>query len=297
MKLEWLRADIASARRATTFLAVLLTGSLLVNVVLALLTVRMSDRERVVLVPPTINKTFWVESERVSAEYLQQMAYFLMQLTLDVTPHSVDHQASVLMQYAAPASYGELRTAMAATADRLKRDGASTVFSARDLVVDEATQRVGVRGQLTTYVSDRRVSEVSKATPSSCSTPAAESSSRHFARPIPMTPWKPSLILLPLLLLVDPAHALQIVDAQDGQTALGKVSRKEVTRIASSAVVCARSPAAPASSSWRRTTRRARSSCGPPTRKAPSRSTSSSHPIAAPLRCCCSRSTPRATRS
>jgi conjugal transfer pilus assembly protein TraK len=47
-----------------------------------------------------------------------------------------------------------------------------------------------------------------------------------------MTPWKPSLILLPLLLLVDPAHALQLVDAQDGQTALGKVSRKEVTRIA-----------------------------------------------------------------
>jgi conjugal transfer pilus assembly protein TraK len=34
-----------------------------------------------------------------------------------------------------------------------------------------------------------------------------------------------------LLLLVDPAHALQIVDAQDGQTVLGKISRKEVTRI------------------------------------------------------------------
>ena len=163
MKLEWLRADITSARRATTYLAALLTASLLVNVVLALLTMRMSGRERIVLVPPTINKTFWVESERVSAEYLQQMAYFLMQLTLDVTPQSVDHQASVLMQYAAPASYGELRSAMTATADRLKRDSASTIFSARDLVVDEATQRVGVRGQLTTYISDRRVSEVSKA--------------------------------------------------------------------------------------------------------------------------------------
>ena len=52
-----------------------------------------------------------------------------------------------------------------------------------------------------------------------------------------MTHWKPSLILLPLLLLVDPAHARQEVvgddeEAQDGQTALGKVSRKEVTRIA-----------------------------------------------------------------
>ena len=50
-----------------------------------------------------------------------------------------------------------------------------------------------------------------------------------------MIPWKPSLTLLPLLLpllLGDPAHALQIVDAQDGQTVLGKISRKEVTRIA-----------------------------------------------------------------
>ena len=46
-----------------------------------------------------------------------------------------------------------------------------------------------------------------------------------------MIPWKSSLILLPLL-LADPAHALQIVDAQDGQTVLGKISRKEVTRIA-----------------------------------------------------------------
>ena len=163
MRLELLRSDIASSRRAATFLAALLALSLLANVVLAFQTVRLSGRERVVLVPPTINKTFWVESERVSAEYLQQMAYFLMQLTLDVTPQSVDHQASVVLQYAAPASFGELRAAMAATADRLKRDGASTFFSTRDLVVDEATQRVGVRGTLTTFVSDRRVSEVSKA--------------------------------------------------------------------------------------------------------------------------------------
>ena len=163
MRLELIRSDIASARRAAMFLAALLAVSLVANVILALLTTRLSGRERVVLVPPTIHKTFWVDADRVSAEYLQQMAYFLLQLTLNVTPQSVDHQASVVLQYAAPASFGELRAAMAATADRLKRDGASTLFSTRDLVVDEATQRVGVRGQLTTFVSDRRVSEVSKA--------------------------------------------------------------------------------------------------------------------------------------
>ena len=47
-----------------------------------------------------------------------------------------------------------------------------------------------------------------------------------------MTHLKTSLVLLPLLLpLSNPAAALQILDAKDGETVLGKISQKEVTRI------------------------------------------------------------------
>ena len=162
MKLAWMRDDLASARRAFTFLLALLLGSMLTNLILGAFAFRMSSRERVVVVPPTIHKTFWVEDERVSAEYLEQMGYFLMQLTLNVSPLSVDHQSKVLLQYAAPAAYGELRTALSSAAERLKRDGAATVFSPRDLIVDERALKVGIRGQLTTFISDRRVSEVAK---------------------------------------------------------------------------------------------------------------------------------------
>ena len=45
-----------------------------------------------------------------------------------------------------------------------------------------------------------------------------------------MIHWKHSLVLL--LSLANPAHALQVVDAHDGETVLAKISRKEVTRIA-----------------------------------------------------------------
>ena len=45
-----------------------------------------------------------------------------------------------------------------------------------------------------------------------------------------MTHLKHSLVLL--LSLANPVHALQIVDAHDGETVLAKISRKEVTRIA-----------------------------------------------------------------
>ena len=163
MNLAWMRRDLASARRAMTFLIALLVGSLLVNLILAALAVHLSSRERVVLVPPTIHKSFWVEAERVSSEYLEQMGYFLMQLTLNVTPQSVDHQASVLLRYAAPAAYGELRSALLAAAERVKRDGAATVFSAQDIAVDERALKVGVRGQLTTFIGERRVSQLAKA--------------------------------------------------------------------------------------------------------------------------------------
>ena len=163
MKLAWMRQDLGSARRASALLLALLIGAMLANVVLAALVFRLSSHQRVVVVPPSVHKTFWVEEERVSAEYLEQMGYFLMQLTLNVTPQSVDHQSKVLLQYAAPAAYGELRTTLLSAAERLKRDGAATVFSPRELAVDERGLRVGIRGQLTTFISDRRVSEVAKA--------------------------------------------------------------------------------------------------------------------------------------
>lgn len=162
MRLEWLRSDLAGARRASVLLAILLVVSMLATLLLAIHTLRQAGRERVVVVPPAIHKTFWVEAERASPEYLEQMGYFLAQLTLNVTPQSVEHQSRLLLQYAAPASWGDLRTAMAANAERIKRDGAATVFSPQDLQVDERTQRVGLRGLLTTFISDRRVSEVSK---------------------------------------------------------------------------------------------------------------------------------------
>lgn len=92
MRLAWMRQDLGSARRATTFLLVLLVGSTLVNLILATFAVRVSGRERIVVVPPSVHKTFWVEADRVSPEYLEEMGYFLMQLILNVTPQSVDHQ-------------------------------------------------------------------------------------------------------------------------------------------------------------------------------------------------------------
>jgi conjugal transfer pilus assembly protein TraE len=163
MRLEWLGAELAGSRRALRALLGLLALSMLCTAALAVLAFSLIGRERIVLVPPQIQKSFWVTGEKASAEYLEQMAYFLAQLTLDVTPQSAQYQSQVLLRYAAPEAWGELRAAASAQAERLKRDGASTVFSPQELQVDASAQRVRLRGVLTTFVSERRVSSVTKA--------------------------------------------------------------------------------------------------------------------------------------
>lgn len=163
MRFELLRRDLDSSRRTISYQKLIVLVSLALNLVTAVTAYRLIGLERVILVPPAIHKTFWVDSDKVSAEYLEQMGYFLLQLVLNVSPQSVDYQSKLLLQYAAPASYGEIKTSMAVVAERLKRDGASTVFSPRSLTTDERLLKVAVEGSLTTFIGDRRVSEANKA--------------------------------------------------------------------------------------------------------------------------------------
>jgi conjugal transfer pilus assembly protein TraE len=58
MNLIWMRRDLASARRAITFLIALLVGSMLANLILAVFAVRIASRERVVVVLPIIHRRF-----------------------------------------------------------------------------------------------------------------------------------------------------------------------------------------------------------------------------------------------
>jgi conjugal transfer pilus assembly protein TraE len=95
----------------------------------------MVGREHIVLTPPTIEKSFWVAKDKVSASYLEQMGSFMAYPTLDVSPSSVEWKKGMLLQYVAPDVYGALQTRQDLEADRLKRLNATTQFSVAQLVV------------------------------------------------------------------------------------------------------------------------------------------------------------------
>ena len=147
-----LEARTGIGRAMQLLVAVLALTSLL----LALHVFLHQDRERVTFLPPQIERGFWVEADRVSRDYLDQMALFVLQLAYNVTPSSVDFQNAALLKYAAPEAHGALEKAGRLAAERVKRDQVTTLFSPRSVLHDQADAlRVAVAGELTTYVTDK----------------------------------------------------------------------------------------------------------------------------------------------
>ena len=122
----------------------------------------MVGRDRVIVTPPSIDKTFWVSKDRVSSSYLEQMGSFIAYLTLDVSPQSIDWKKTMLLQYVSPDVYGALQTRQDLEADRLRRLNATTQFSVAQLMPNEEAMNVTLKGRLATFINGARTSDIDK---------------------------------------------------------------------------------------------------------------------------------------
>ncbi|CAM4151611.1 type IV conjugative transfer system protein TraE [Paracidovorax anthurii] len=148
-----LSGDLKDVRRRNRGLG-LAVGTLAAALLLALLVIlHLLGTVRTVVVPPSLNKTFWVTADKASNAYLEQMGSFVAWLILDVTPSTIDWKKDILLGYVDPAQYGALKTRQEVEAERLKRINATTAFAPQQLVASEDTQSLVVRGRLRTLIN------------------------------------------------------------------------------------------------------------------------------------------------
>ena len=150
-----LRVQRKANRTLGAVLALLGTCQLISLVVIA----SIVGSERTVIVPPNIDKSFWVSKDKASREYLEQMAGYVSWLMLDVTPTTVDWKRNVLLNWAAPDQHAELKTRMDLEADRLRSNNATTSFLIQQLAADETQQSVVVTGRLRRQINGTDVGE------------------------------------------------------------------------------------------------------------------------------------------
>lgn len=158
-----LNSDLKALRQRNRGLALTVTALIVSLLISLLIIVNLIGAERTIVVPPSIDKTFWVTKDRVSKEYLEQMASFIAWLILDVTPATIDWKKDILLNYVAPDQHGALKSRQEVEAERLKRINASTSFLPQQLVANEQEQTVAVRGRLRTQVNGQDTATDTKA--------------------------------------------------------------------------------------------------------------------------------------
>jgi conjugal transfer pilus assembly protein TraE len=115
--------------------------------------------ERVIITPPQLSQGFWVEGNRFSPQYLEEMALHYAHFLLDVTEKTILSQGEIIMRYVAPQAYGAFKARLLEDEKRLKRNQLSTRFAPSDVMVSPERLSVDVTGELMGYVGDKRISQ------------------------------------------------------------------------------------------------------------------------------------------
>lgn len=129
-------------------------GSTLVCVLQMLVVVFLINREKIILVPPTSEKSFWVSAQHVSPEYLSEMTTFFTNLRLNITPESASTQRETLLRYTDPNYYNQLKSQLIQEADHINEQHISVAFFPVNVKVDPQHFKAMIEGDLKSYVGE-----------------------------------------------------------------------------------------------------------------------------------------------
>jgi conjugal transfer pilus assembly protein TraE len=150
---KWYR-DWKSALTENFFLKVLL---LILSIGFVLNASIFKKKDRIVLVPPKIEKEVWVEKDRVSPEYLEQMAVFISTLAGNLAPVNALYSVKVLEGYILPKVYAEIKTDLAAQAEYIKRNNIQQSFFPETVKIT-GDNEVTIEGNVLRYIGSTKVS-------------------------------------------------------------------------------------------------------------------------------------------
>ncbi len=113
--------------------------------------------EKTILVPAPFTKSFWVQGDEVSKEYLEEMGVYISKLLLDLSPGNVVHNHKALLRYASPEAYGSLKKQFLKEEENYTSLQLSTHFKPTSVTANPQTLNVEVKGILTSYVASKEI--------------------------------------------------------------------------------------------------------------------------------------------
>jgi conjugal transfer pilus assembly protein TraE len=134
----------------------------LLSLILGVSNFYLIGKERIVIVPPTVSRTFWVASDNVSDSYLQEMSQYFSSLLLNVTPNTFAVNSEHLLQNVAPESFGALKSQLVQQQIEIERRGISTSFYPTHFKIDKQKLLVELKGELKVLIANASLDSKTK---------------------------------------------------------------------------------------------------------------------------------------
>lgn len=114
--------------------------------------------ERIIITPPEIHQSYWVEGKKFSSSYLEEMAMYFAHLLLDVSAETLLYQGEVVLRHVDADSYSRIRTKLFADKEKLKKENVTSSFQPKKGVVYPDRLEVHLSGTMKQYISGKCVS-------------------------------------------------------------------------------------------------------------------------------------------
>jgi len=145
--------DKCSSQNIT--LRIALAALTLAIIAQSLVIVALYDKQRVVFVPPKIDREFYIASDGPSTSYLEMMGDHIASRVMVFTSSNVLPRFNSILPLLSPANYNEVKTMLARQAESIIKANISQIFYTSKIVVDEKLQTIGVFGAMRTMVVDQ----------------------------------------------------------------------------------------------------------------------------------------------
>jgi conjugal transfer pilus assembly protein TraE len=116
-------------------------------------------RERIIIVPPELSKQFWVEQNRVSPEYLEQMGVFFAIMGGNLSPSNAAYNVKFLSNYIPPDVYSDVKTELSSQAHYIAKNNITQAFFPTAAKVIDSENRVLIEGNTVRNIGTTRISQ------------------------------------------------------------------------------------------------------------------------------------------
>jgi conjugal transfer pilus assembly protein TraE len=143
-------SDFERLVKEVRFQAIIIYALLFIVLLEGIMLYRVANNKTVVVIPPKVDREFWVSGESLSYAYMEQVAVYLADSLLSVAPPNVDKALTRAMPFLTtdPAQVKEIRDSFAAYTKAVKENDWWQSFYPMKVMVDEKQRRIDVYGVL-----------------------------------------------------------------------------------------------------------------------------------------------------